>query len=97
MYVIEPNSPSSALPLPCLLIDIDHIWDNRVLPSFIIEKDGEFATTMFNHPDTACNEQNLNSAIAKPAHGEKVSLSNVKKGHTYRIENQSLPDYYKIL
>lgn len=62
-----------------------HIWDNRVLPSFVTEKDGEFAETLFNHPDTACNEQNLNSAIAKPAHGEKVSLSNVKKGHTYRI------------
>lgn len=29
-----------------------HIWDNRVLPSFITEKDGEFASTMFAHPDT---------------------------------------------
>jgi len=51
-----------------------HIWDNRVLPSFITEKDGEFARTMFAHPDTACNEQNLNSVIVKPAQGEKMSL-----------------------
>ncbi|KAK4553809.1 hypothetical protein LTR86_008984 [Recurvomyces mirabilis] len=63
-----------------------HIWDNRVLPSFITEKDGEFATTMFNHPDTACNEQNLNSVIVKPAQGEKIPLTKAKKGNTYRIE-----------
>ncbi|KAK5189077.1 hypothetical protein LTR92_010930 [Exophiala xenobiotica] len=29
-----------------------HIWDNRVLPAFITEKDGAFATTMFHHPST---------------------------------------------
>lgn len=59
-----------------------HIWDNRVLPSFITEKDGDFATTMFNHPDTACNEQDLNSVIVKPAQGEKLELSQVHKGDT---------------
>lgn len=63
-----------------------HIWDNRVLPSFITEKDGDFATAMFNHPDTACNEQNLNSVIVKPAQGEKLVLGKVHKGDTYRIE-----------
>ncbi|KAF2164012.1 hypothetical protein M409DRAFT_25783 [Zasmidium cellare ATCC 36951] len=63
-----------------------HIWDNRVLPSFITEKDGEFANTMFAHPDTACNEQNLNSVIVKPAQGEKISLSKAKRGQTYRVE-----------
>ncbi|TLD09664.1 hypothetical protein E2P81_ATG10191, partial [Venturia nashicola] len=63
-----------------------HIWDNRVLPSFITEKDGDFASTMFNHPDTACNEQNLNSVIVKPAQGEKLVLGDVHKGDTYRIE-----------
>jgi len=34
-----------------------HIWDNRVLPEWITEKDGEFAEAAFRHPDTACNEQ----------------------------------------
>lgn len=63
-----------------------HIWDNRVLPSFITEKDGEFATTMFNHPSTACNEQNLNSVIVKPAQGEKIQLIEARKGKAYRIE-----------
>nr|OQO24577.1 hypothetical protein B0A51_09734 [Rachicladosporium sp. CCFEE 5018] len=63
-----------------------HIWDNRVLPSFITEKDGEFANAMFAHPDTACNEQNLNSVIVKPAQGEQISLAKAKRGSTYRIE-----------
>lgn len=63
-----------------------HIWDNRVLPAFVTEKDGEFAETLFRHPDTACNEQNLNSVIVKPAQGEKIPLTSARKGQTYRIE-----------
>lgn len=63
-----------------------HVYDNRVLPNFIIEKDSEFAETMFHHPSTICNEQNLNSVIVKPAQGEKIDLAEVKKGQTYRIE-----------
>jgi nitrate reductase (NAD(P)H) len=63
-----------------------HIWDNRVLPAFITEKDGEFAEALFRHPDTACNEQNLNSVIVKPSQGEKIPLSSARKGQTYRIE-----------
>lgn len=63
-----------------------HIWDNRVLPSFITEKDGEFATTMFRHPSTACMEQNLNSIITKPAQGERMSLAAAGKQDTYRVE-----------
>lgn len=62
-----------------------HIWDNRVLPSFIIEQDSEFAHTMFNHPSTACQEQNLNSIITKPAHGERITLSEVRNSQSYRI------------
>lgn len=63
-----------------------HIWDNRVLPGFIREKDGEFAQTMFHHPDTACNEQNLNSVIVKPAQGEQIPLTEARESQTYRIE-----------
>lgn len=62
-----------------------HIWDNRVLPSFIREMDSEFSHTMFNHPSTACNEQNLNSIIVKPEHGERIRLSDVDKNETYRV------------
>jgi nitrate reductase (NAD(P)H) len=63
-----------------------HIWDNRVLPAFITEKDGEFANTMFNHPSTACNEQNLNSVIIHPGQSETLSIEDVLLKDTYRIE-----------
>ncbi|KAL1957591.1 hypothetical protein VTO42DRAFT_5702 [Malbranchea cinnamomea] len=63
-----------------------HIYDNRVLPSFVTDQDSEFAHTMFQHPSTACYEQNLNSVITKPAQGEKIPLNNVKKGKSYRIQ-----------
>ncbi|KAK4992186.1 hypothetical protein LTR50_001364 [Elasticomyces elasticus] len=63
-----------------------HIWDNRVLPSFVTEKDGEFAETLFRHPDTACNEQNLNSVTVRPAHGEKIVLTEARKSKIYKIE-----------
>ena len=63
-----------------------HIWDNRVLPSFITEKDGEFAKAMFHHPSTACNEQNLNSVIVKPGQGEKFDIVDLLKHDTYRIQ-----------
>ena len=63
-----------------------HIWDNRVLPSIVTEKDGDFARTMFMHPDTACNEQNLNSVIVRPAQGETISLTEARSGKTYRIQ-----------
>lgn len=63
-----------------------HIWDNRVLPGFILDMDSEFSHAMFHHPSTACNEQNLNSIIVKPAHGEKLRLSDVREGHTYRVQ-----------
>lgn len=63
-----------------------HIWDNRVLPSFITEKDGEFARTMFSHPSTACMEQNLNSVIVRPGQGERLELVDLLKRDTYRVE-----------
>lgn len=63
-----------------------HIWDNRVVPSFVTEKDGPFAESLFRHPDTACNEQNLNSVVVKPAHGERILLSSARKGESYRIQ-----------
>lgn len=63
-----------------------HIYDNRVLPSFVTDRDSEFAKTMFHHPSTACNEQNLNSVVVKPAQGECIDLAKIKKGQTYRIE-----------
>lgn len=63
-----------------------HIWDNRVLPAFVTDKDGPFAETLFHHPDSACNEQVLNSVVTKPAQGEKIAFSTAHKGKSYRIE-----------
>lgn len=63
-----------------------HIWDNRVLPSFITEKDGEFAQVMFHHPNTACYEQNLNSIIVRPAQDEKLQMSELMRKKSYRVE-----------
>lgn len=63
-----------------------HIWDNRVLPAFITEKDGEFARTMFSHPSTACNEQNLNSVIVRPGQGDTIDVADLLKKSTYRVE-----------
>ena len=63
-----------------------HIYDNRVLPSFITDKDSEFADVLYHHPSTLINDQTLNSVIVKPVHGEKIALEDMKRGVTYRIE-----------
>ncbi|KAJ5834229.1 hypothetical protein N7447_000255 [Penicillium robsamsonii] len=62
-----------------------HIWDNQVLPSFIRDMDLDFSRTMFSHPSTACNEQNLNSIIVKPGQGARICLSDVVKNKSCRI------------
>ncbi|OAL53455.1 hypothetical protein IQ07DRAFT_670338, partial [Pyrenochaeta sp. DS3sAY3a] len=66
-----------------------HIWDNRVMLSFMTEKNGPFAETLFRHPSAACNEQNLNSAIVKPAQDETNRFEEARKGNNYRIEGYS--------
>lgn len=63
-----------------------HLYDNRILPSFVLDKDSEFAHTMFTHPSTACQEQNLNCFIVRPAQGETIPLSKVANGKSYRVE-----------
>ncbi|KAF4918366.1 Nitrate reductase [NADH] 1 [Colletotrichum viniferum] len=63
-----------------------HIWDNRVLPSFITDMESALAETMFRHPSTACNEQNLNSVIVRPEQGEKISLADAQGGKMYRVQ-----------
>ncbi|KAI2630021.1 hypothetical protein GGS21DRAFT_211187 [Xylaria nigripes] len=63
-----------------------HIWDNRVVPSFITNTESELAMAMFHHPDTALYEQYLNSVITVPRQGEKIALKDVKHGKEYRIQ-----------
>lgn len=61
-----------------------HIWDNRVVPSFITDID-DYAETAFRHPSSRADEQNLNSVVVKPAHGDTIDLSKAKD-NTYKIE-----------
>lgn len=62
-----------------------HIWDNRIVPSFITDMDSELAELMFHHPDTACYEQVLNSVIVRPGQGEKIKLDAEQKRELYRV------------
>ncbi|KAF4263910.1 hypothetical protein KXW98_007982 [Aspergillus fumigatus] len=62
-----------------------HIFDNRVVPSFVTDRFDEIGQTMYRLPSTACNEQMLNSVIARPAQGERIDLAEVRKGRKYRI------------
>ncbi|KAI0819144.1 hypothetical protein BC628DRAFT_1404234 [Trametes gibbosa] len=52
-----------------------HIWDNRVLPTFIDSREHPLATAFFHHESTACWEQSLQSVIVKPTHDERIPLS----------------------
>ncbi|EIN07313.1 hypothetical protein PUNSTDRAFT_121467 [Punctularia strigosozonata HHB-11173 SS5] len=65
-----------------------HIWDNRVLPPFITSKDTLEAKALFHHPDTACNQQQIQSVICFPAHGEQIVPPTGKgaMNRTYRIK-----------
>ncbi|RHZ63579.1 putative nitrate reductase [Aspergillus thermomutatus] len=62
-----------------------HIFDNRVVPSFVTDRFDEIGQTMYHHPSTACMEQMLNSVIARPAQGERIDLAEMRKGKKYRI------------
>ncbi|KAL2193938.1 hypothetical protein P885DRAFT_44141 [Corynascus similis CBS 632.67] len=62
-----------------------HIWDNRVLPSFVKDKEGPLAKALFENPSTICNEQTLNSVICRPAHGERIELADMGKGGQYTV------------
>lgn len=63
-----------------------HIYDNRVLPSYITDAGSGVADILYHHPSTLITEQTLNSIIVKPGHLEKIALQDMKKGRTYRIE-----------
>ncbi|CDO69334.1 hypothetical protein BN946_scf184746.g15 [Trametes cinnabarina] len=64
-----------------------HIWDNRVVPSFIDSRDHPYASAFFHHESTACWEHSLQSVIVKPAHDERICLSGEGcLGKTYTVE-----------
>ncbi|KAI0675969.1 hypothetical protein C8Q78DRAFT_360877 [Trametes maxima] len=53
-----------------------HIWDNKVVPSFIDSKTHPLAKTYFGDESTACWEQILQSIICRPAHEERLEITN---------------------
>ncbi|KAL3481450.1 hypothetical protein BJX99DRAFT_219041 [Aspergillus californicus] len=63
-----------------------HVWDNRVVPGFVVEKESEVAELMYRNPSTACMEQVLNSIIVRPRQGERINFEDVKKGEMYRVQ-----------
>lgn len=63
-----------------------HIWDDRVVPSFIVDMDSELASHFFHLPDTTAYEQMLNSVITIPQQGETIDLKNITKAKEYRIQ-----------
>lgn len=52
-----------------------HIWDNRVLPSFVEDRNTVEGKAFFHHPDTACMEQVLQSVTCRPSHDEYIPLT----------------------
>ncbi|KAI9062568.1 hypothetical protein FKP32DRAFT_806572 [Trametes sanguinea] len=52
-----------------------HIWDNKVVPSFIDSKSHPLAKVYFSDESTACWEQIMQSIICKPAHDETIDIS----------------------
>ena len=57
------------------------------MPSFIDSREHPYASAFFHHESTAVNEQTLQSVIVKPAHDERISLT--EKGvldGTYNVE-----------
>ncbi|KAL7280444.1 hypothetical protein ACG7TL_005374 [Trametes sanguinea] len=51
-----------------------HIWDNKVVPSFIDSKYHPLAKAFFGDESTACWEQIMQSIICKPAHEENIDI-----------------------
>ncbi|CDO68387.1 hypothetical protein BN946_scf184815.g34 [Trametes cinnabarina] len=51
-----------------------HLWDNKVVPSFIDSKSHPLAKVYFGDESTACWEQTMQSIICRPAHEELINI-----------------------
>ncbi|KIP03550.1 hypothetical protein PHLGIDRAFT_496512 [Phlebiopsis gigantea 11061_1 CR5-6] len=65
-----------------------HIWDNRVVPSFITSKEHPLASAFFHSENSACMDQILQSVICRPRHNERVPLTtgNESADRVYKVE-----------
>merc|ERR1719198_2959069 len=62
-----------------------HYRDNRVLPVGVTPESAEDEGWWFK-PDYIINELNINSAIARPRHGEVLALGAPGTGATYAMQ-----------
>ena len=57
------------------------------MPSFIKDKTSLSAKALFHNPDTACNEQALQSIICRPEHGQIIDLTDQTRfDKPFRVE-----------
>jgi len=54
--------------------DYFHFYDNRVLPSHV-DAERAIAEDWWHKPEYICNDLNINSAIARPDHNEKLTVA----------------------
>lgn len=52
-----------------------HIYDNRVLPSFVTDRNSVVGQALFHHPSTEVWAQNINAVICRPSQDETVPLT----------------------
>uniref|UniRef100_A0A2H4WRE4 Nitrate reductase [NADPH] n=1 Tax=Ganoderma lucidum TaxID=5315 RepID=A0A2H4WRE4_GANLU len=63
-----------------------HLYDNKVIPSYIESTSDPLAQTLFKDESTACWEQTLQSIICEPAHEEHLELTDETRNGTYTIK-----------
>ncbi|PIL27516.1 hypothetical protein GSI_10667 [Ganoderma sinense ZZ0214-1] len=63
-----------------------HIWDNKVIPSYIESTSDPLAQALFGDESTACWEQTLQSIICEPAHEERLQLTDETRNSKYTIK-----------
>lgn len=77
-----------------------HIWDNRLVPSFITDKQSIQGKFFFHHPDTQINNQCLQSITCRPSHAEAIPLTSTEiRGNSnisHYDENDVLGSTYKV-
>ncbi|GAA5913630.1 uncharacterized protein JCM6883_004028 [Sporobolomyces salmoneus] len=63
-----------------------HFWDNKVLPTTLSAEQARAERDWWYDPRYIINDLNVNSAIARPAHDEKLTVSPNLAEETYKIE-----------
>ncbi|EJF63684.1 hypothetical protein DICSQDRAFT_167737 [Dichomitus squalens LYAD-421 SS1] len=62
-----------------------HLFDNKVVPSFITSTSDPVAQAFFRDESTACWEQTLQSVICEPAHDERLELTDKVRNGKYTV------------